>query len=75
MSELQRESGVAYLLVTHDMLVARAFSHRVSVMHRGRIVEEGPTDVVLSAPRQAYTQALIAAVQSLDPVGDVSLTT
>jgi ABC-type glutathione transport system ATPase component len=75
MVELQRESRVAYLLVTHDMLVARAFSHRVCVMHRGRIIEEGPTEVVLSAPRQGYTQALIAAVQSLDPVGEVSPTT
>ena len=75
MGDLQRESGVAYLLVTHDMLVARAFSHRVSVMYQGRIVEEGPTDVVLAAPRNAYTRKLIAAVQSLEPVGDVAITT
>ena len=75
MTDLQRESGVAYLLVTHDMLVARAFSNRVSVMYRGRIVEEGPTDVVLGAPRHDYTRALISAVQSLDPVSDVATTT
>jgi len=75
MGDLQRESGVAYLLVTHDMLVARAFSHRVSVMYQGRIVEEGATDVVLAAPRNAYTRKLIAAVQSLEPVGDVAITT
>ena len=74
MTDLQRESGVAYLLVTHDMLVARAFSHRVNVMHRGRIVEEGPTEVVLGAPRHDYTRALISAVQSLDPVRDASMT-
>jgi ABC-type glutathione transport system ATPase component len=65
--DLQRDSGVAYLLITHDMLVARAFSHRVAVMYRGRIIEEGPTDQVLAAPRHPYTQSLIAAVQSLDP--------
>lgn len=65
--DLQRDSGVAYLLITHDMLVARAFSHRVAVMYRGRIVEEGPTAEVLSAPRHPYTKSLIAAVQSLDP--------
>ena len=65
--DLQREGGVAYLLITHDMLVARAFSHRVAVMYRGRIVEEGPTAEVLSAPRHPYTRSLIAAVQSLDP--------
>jgi oligopeptide/dipeptide ABC transporter ATP-binding protein len=64
--DLQREFGVAYILVTHDMLVARAFSHRVAVMYRGRIVEEGPTANVLSAPRHPYTQSLLAAVQSLD---------
>ena len=65
--DLQRDSGVAYLLITHDMLVARAFSHRVAVMYRGHIIEEGPTDQVLAAPRHPYTQSLIAAVQSLDP--------
>lgn len=75
MTDLQRESGVAYLLVTHDMLVARAFSDRVSVMYRGRIVEEGATDFVLGAPRHDYTRALLSAVQSLDSVGDVSMTT
>lgn len=75
MTDLQRESGVAYLLVTHDMLVARAFSDRVSVMYRGRIVEEGPTDCVLGAPRHDYTRALLSAVQSLDPVREVSMTT
>jgi ABC-type glutathione transport system ATPase component len=66
LAALQRETGVAYVLVTHDMGVARAFSQRVSVMYRGRIVEEGPTERVLASPRNAYTQALIAAVQSLD---------
>ena len=66
LADLQRVSGVAYVLVTHDMLVARAFSHRVSVMYQGRIVEEGPTGEVLATPRHPYTQSLIAAVQSLD---------
>src|SRR4051812_40170718 len=64
--DLQRASGVAYLLITHDMLVARAFSHRIAVMYRGRIVEEGPTAQVIAAPRDPYTQRLLAAVQSLD---------
>jgi ABC-type dipeptide/oligopeptide/nickel transport system ATPase component len=48
------------------MLVARAFSHRIAVMYRGRIVEEGPTAQVIAAPRDPYTQRLLAAVQSLD---------
>ena len=66
LADLQRDSSVAYVLVTHDMLVARAVSHRVSVMYQGRIVEEGPTQAVLATPRHPYTQSLIAAVQSLD---------
>jgi len=70
LAELQRDSNVAYVLVTHDMLVARAFSNRVSVMYQGRMVEEGPTEAVLAAPRHPYTQALIAAVQSLDEPWD-----
>ena len=63
--DLQRDSGVAYILVTHDMVVARAFSHRIAVMYQGRIVEEGLTAEVLAAPRDPYTQKLLAAVQSL----------
>jgi ABC-type glutathione transport system ATPase component len=64
--DLQRQSGVAFLLITHDMLVAQAFSHRVAVMYRGRIVEQGLTGEVLASPRNPYTQRLLAAVQSLD---------
>jgi len=71
LAELQRDSNIAYVLVTHDMLVARAFSHRVSVMYQGRIVEEGPTEAVLATPRHPYTQSLIAAVQSLDTPWEV----
>lgn len=65
---LQAASGVAYLLITHDMLLARAVSNRLAVMYRGRIVEAGPTASVLDAPRHAYTQRLLSAVQSVDLV-------
>jgi oligopeptide/dipeptide ABC transporter ATP-binding protein len=64
--DLQRRSRVAYLLITHDMLVAGAFSHRIAVMHRGQIVEQGQTAAVLRAPLHPYTQALLAVVPSLD---------
>lgn len=63
---LQAESGVAYLLITHDMLLARAVSDRVAVMYHGRIVETGATAAVLDQPGDAYTQRLLAAVQSVD---------
>lgn len=61
LQRLQRERGLAYLLITHDVEVIRAMAHDVLVMKDGRIVESGPVDAVLGAPRQAYTQALVAA--------------
>jgi ABC-type glutathione transport system ATPase component len=64
---LQAAAGVAYLLITHDMLLARAVSDRIAVMYRGRIVESGPTASVLDRPADAYTRRLLAAVQSVDP--------
>lgn len=63
--DLQVRSGVAYLLITHDMLVARAFSDRIAVMYRGRIVEQGQTAAVLTSPLHPYTQRLLAVVPSL----------
>jgi peptide/nickel transport system ATP-binding protein len=66
--ELQRSRGVAYLIVTHDISVARAFAHRVAVMMKGEIVETGPAQEVLTRPRHVYTQSLLAAVPSLQHV-------
>jgi peptide/nickel transport system ATP-binding protein len=59
---LQREDGVAYLFVSHDIAVVRAIAHRIAIMDRGRIVESGPTAAVIAAPQSATGQALIAAV-------------
>ncbi len=58
---IQRERRVAFLLISHDLRVVRALCHRVIVLRRGEVVEQGPTAEVLSAPRSAYTRALIAA--------------
>ncbi|MEY4712216.1 MAG: hypothetical protein RIS88_1666 [Pseudomonadota bacterium] len=58
---LQREHGLSYLLITHDVQVIRAMAHDVLVMKDGHIVEAGPVHEVLDAPRQAYTRALVAA--------------
>lgn len=66
MVDLQRARGLAYLLITHDMLVARAISNRVAVMYRGRIVEEGPTETIMNHPKDPYTIRLLRAVQSVD---------
>jgi peptide/nickel transport system ATP-binding protein len=59
---LAERLNVAYLFVSHDLQVVRAIADRIYVMQGGRIVEEGPTESVFSAPRHAYTQALIAAI-------------
>ncbi len=65
--DLQESRGLTYLFITHDLGVVRYFADRVAVMYLGRVVEEGPTERIMSAPHHPYTQALLAAVPSLDP--------
>jgi oligopeptide/dipeptide ABC transporter ATP-binding protein len=67
LGELQAETGVGYLMISHDMSSVRRLASRLLVMYRGRIIEEGSTDEVMSAPVHPYTQALIAAVPPVDP--------
>jgi putative phosphonate transport system ATP-binding protein len=54
--------GIAVVLVTHDIAVARLLAHRIAVMQRGRVVETGLTDQVLDDPRHPYTQLLVSSV-------------
>lgn len=63
--EIRKTRGVAYLMITHDISVARAFADRVAVMMRGRIVEEGVAADVLTNPTHEYTARLLAAVPKL----------
>jgi ABC-type oligopeptide transport system ATPase subunit len=65
LAELQRQRNVAYLMITHDISVARAFAHRVAVMRHGEIVEAGSAAEVLDSPRHEYTRALVDAVPRL----------
>lgn len=67
MFELQQQKGLAYLFITHDLGVVRAFAQRVAVMYQGRIVEHGSADQVLDAPQHAYTRRLLAATPVPDP--------
>ncbi|RUU93229.1 ABC transporter ATP-binding protein [Mesorhizobium sp. M7A.F.Ca.MR.176.00.0.0] len=67
LKELQREFGVAYLFISHDMAVVENISDRVAVMYLGQIVEMGTRDQVFSNPRHPYTRRLIQAVPVPDP--------
>lgn len=59
---LVAELGLAVVIVTHDLAVARLLSHRVMVMKGGRVIESGLTDQVLDDPREPYTQLLVSSV-------------
>ena len=63
---LQKDRGLGYLFISHDLTVVRALAHRVVVMRRGRVVEQGPADQVFANPAEPYTKALMAAAFSLD---------
>jgi microcin C transport system ATP-binding protein len=61
LQRLQRERGLSYLLITHDVDVVAAMAHELIVMKSGEVVEHGPVDEVLKRPRHPYTQKLVSA--------------
>jgi ABC-type glutathione transport system ATPase component len=65
--QIQKDTGVSYLFVSHDLDVVRHISHRVAVMYHGEIVEQGPADVVTRNPEHPYTQRLLLASPVPDP--------
>lgn len=68
LSDLQRDNGMAILLITHDLNLVRKFADRIAVMEHGHLVESGPVEGVFSAPRHAYTRKLIHSRPERDVV-------
>ncbi len=65
--ELQREYGFACLFISHDLAVVEILSERIAVMHKGKLIEQGPREQILRAPQEDYTRRLLAAVPVPDP--------
>jgi ABC-type oligopeptide transport system ATPase subunit len=67
LKDLQRDFGLTYLFIAHDLAVVRSMSDRIAVMQSGKIVEEGPAEEVYESPSHQYTQRLLASVPIPDP--------
>ena len=65
--ELREQEGMSVLFISHDLAVVAELCDRVAIMQGGRIVEQGPAGVVLSAPKDPYTADLLAAVPRIEP--------
>jgi ABC-type glutathione transport system ATPase component len=68
LERVQRDTGVAYLFIAHDIAVVRYTSTHIAVMRRGRIVEQGAADRICERPEHPYTRLLVASVLDPDPV-------
>ena len=68
LESLQRELGLSYLFITHNIGVVEYIADEVAVMQAGRIVEQGPSEQVLRSPAHAYTRTLLTAVPRLQGV-------
>lgn len=65
--ELQKNLGLTYLFISHDLAVVQHISDRVAIMYLGQVVELGPTDILYSNPLHPYTEALLSAIPIPDP--------
>jgi peptide/nickel transport system ATP-binding protein len=64
---LQKELGICYLYITHDLATVKAIADEIVVMHQGRVVQSGPKTRVLTPPHHAYTELLLSSVPQMDP--------
>ncbi|MGB1311639.1 MAG: dipeptide ABC transporter ATP-binding protein, partial [Leucothrix sp.] len=62
--KLQREKGLTYIFITHDLMIVQAMCHNILVMKQGKVVEQGSTAEIFDYPKEAYTQTLLSAAQS-----------
>lgn len=67
LQDLQKQRGLAYLFISHDLAVVEHLAHRILVMYLGQVMEEAPASVLCQQPLHPYTQALISAVPTVDP--------
>jgi ABC-type oligopeptide transport system ATPase subunit len=67
LKDLQRDFGLTYLFIAHDLAVVRTMSDRIAVMSRGKLVEIGPAEEVYTTPKDPYTKQLLSAVPIPDP--------
>ncbi len=67
LQDLQREFGLSYLFIAHDLAVVRHISHRIAIMYAGRLVELAGRDAIYDDPRHPYTEALLSAIPVPDP--------
>lgn len=67
LADLQQQTGISYLFISHDLSVVRHISHDIAVMYLGRVVESGPAASIYHEPKHPYTQALISAIPVAHP--------
>ena len=67
MQEIQKELGLTYLFISHDLGIIRHMCDRIGIMYKGRYVEEGTTEDIFNNPQHIYTKRLVAAIPDIDP--------
>lgn len=68
MKEIQKEYGLSYLFISHDLSVVEHMADDIAIMHRGRFVERGTKDKIFNNPQHIYTKRLLSAIPKIDPI-------